>query len=85
MLFIQKKQKNGEKDEGKIQKRRKKNRTLASPNLLPFGKTQINLVILSLNRNFAPRKEQDEYDNITSDTSDAGAELPGLDAECGCV
>ena len=28
--------------------------TLASPKLLTFGKTQINLVILSLNRNFAP-------------------------------
>ena len=66
------------KMEGKI-------RTLASPNLLPFGKTQINLVILSLNRNFAPRNEQDKYDDITSDTSDAGAELPGMDAECGCV
>ena len=59
--------------------------TLASPNLLTFGKAQINLVILSLNRNFAPRNEQDEYDDITSDTSDAGAELPGMDAECGCV
>ena len=62
-----------------------KSRTLASPNLLTFGKAQINLVILSLNRNFAPRNEQDEYDNNTSDTSDAGAELPGMDAECGCV
>ena len=59
--------------------------TLASPNLLTFGKAQINLVILSLNRNFAPRNEQDKYDDITSDTSDAGAELPGMDAECGCV
>ena len=28
--------------------------TLPSPKLLTFGKTQINLVILSLNRNFAP-------------------------------
>jgi hypothetical protein len=35
--------------------------------------------------NFAPRKEQDENDDITSDTSDAGAELPGMDAERGCV
>ena len=59
--------------------------TLASPNLLTFGKAQINLVILSLNRNFAPRNEQDKYDDITSDTSDAGAELPGMDAERGCV
>ena len=62
-----------------------KSRTLASPNLLTFGKAQINLVILSLNRNFAPRNRNDEYDDITSDTSDAGAELPGMDAECGCV
>ena len=28
-------------------------RTLASPNILSFGKTQINLVFLSLNRIFA--------------------------------
>jgi hypothetical protein len=34
---------------------------LASPKVLTFGKTQINLVFPSLNRTFAPKKNKNEF------------------------